>query len=383
MPISLLFWTAKTTTDRPKPPETDFPADPAQPDTCGIINLLQQGTPPMSSVSLAPKGSAFVRFAMALAITKGDVSDAFEVAAGRWGPMSPAARVAKAAIGAGQLAGGSWGDELAGDFAAATAEFFQLVAERSIIGRMAGLRRMPLLTRTIAVIGGSTAHWVGEGKPKPVTSMVFGDALLPARKVIAIAITTRELLESADPAAEGVIRNDLLRAVVDALDTAFVDPANAGIADVMPASIVNGLTPSADLESLVADFAGDLSAAVFVMNSATAVSLSSADRPNIGARGGELVGVPVVTSRNVAEGNIVLADPTGIALGEGTAAVRITTQATVEMKDSALTQDATTGTGTTMVSLFQTNAVGIIAERAVNWDVARPGSVSFIAASSG
>ncbi|MGI0528007.1 phage major capsid protein [Rhizobium giardinii] len=337
----------------------------------------------MSSVSLAPKGSAFVRFAMALAITKGDVSDAFEVAAGRWGPMSPAARVAKAAIGAGQLAGGSWGDELAGDFAAATAEFFQLVAERSIIGRMAGLRRMPLLTRTIAVIGGSTAHWVGEGKPKPVTSMVFGDALLPARKVIAIAITTRELLESADPAAEGVIRNDLLRAVVDALDTAFVDPANAGIADVMPASIVNGLTPSADLESLVADFAGDLSAAVFVMNSATAVSLSSADRPNIGARGGELVGVPVVTSRNVAEGNIVLADPTGIALGEGTAAVRITTQATVEMKDSALTQDATTGTGTTMVSLFQTNAVGIIAERAVNWDVARPGSVSFIAASSG
>ncbi|WP_244564478.1 phage major capsid protein [Rhizobium sullae] len=297
--------------------------------------------------------------------------------------MSPAARVAKDAIGAGQLAGGSWGNELAGDLATATAEFFQLVAERSIIGRMAGLRRMPLLTKAISVIGGSTAHWVGQGKAKPITAMVFGDTFLPSRKVIALTVITRDLLESADPAAEGVLKTDLLRAVVDALDSAFVNPANAGIADVMPASITNGLTPSADLEALVSDFAGDLSAAVFVMNPATAVSLSSADRPNIGARGGELFGVPVVTSRNVAEGDITLADPTGIALGEGTAAVRITTEATIEMKDSAPTQDATTGTGTVLVNLWQANAAGIVAERAVNWQVARPGSVAYIAAGSG
>ncbi|ANK84169.1 phage capsid family protein [Rhizobium sp. N1314] len=338
----------------------------------------------MSAVSLAPRGSTFVRCAMALALAKGDMVHAAEIAAGRWGLMSPAARVAKAAVEAGQLGGGSgtWGSELAADLATATVEFFQLVAERSIVGRMAGLRRMPLLTRSISVVGGSTAHWVGEGKPKPVSALVFGDALLPSRKIIALCVCTRELLESSDPAAEGVIKTDLVRAVADALDSAFIDPSNAGIADVVPASITNSVTQSADLEALVSDFAGDLSAAVFVMNPATAVSLSSADRPNIGARGGELSGVPVITSRNVAEGNIVLADPTGIALGEGSADLRVTTEATVEMLDNGLTQDATEGTGTSLVSLWQTNAAGLLAERAINWAVARPGSVGYIAGGS-
>ncbi|CAN7518210.1 phage major capsid protein [Pararhizobium sp. LjRoot235] len=291
----------------------------------------------------------------------------------------------KDAIGAGQLGGGSgtWGSELAGDLATASMEFFNLVAERSIIGRMAGLRRMPLLTRAISVIGGSTAHWVGEGKPKPVSAMIFGDSLLPSRKVIALSIVTRELLESSDPAAESVIRTDLVRAMTDALDGAFIDPANAGVADVMPASVVNGLTPSADLPGLVADFGGDLGSAVFVMNPATAAGLSSADRPNIGARGGEMLGVPTICSRNVPEGVIVLVDPSGVALGEGTAAVSISTSASVEMLDSSLQQDATDGTGTTMVNSWQANAVGILAERAINWQVARPGSVGFIAASSG
>ncbi len=340
----------------------------------------------MSSVSILPRGSAFTRFAMALAITKGDLSDAAEVAAGRWGPMSPAARVAKDVVGAGQLSGasGTWGSELAGgDLSAASMEFFNLVAERSIIGRMAGLRRMPLLTRAISVIGGSTSHWVGGGKPKPISALLFGDTLLPPRKVIALTVVTRELLESSDPAAEGVIRNDLIRAVVDALDVAFADPANAGVADVMPPSITNGVTPSADIQALIRDFSGDLSAAVLLMNPATAVSLSSATNPNIGARGGELVGVPVVTARSVAEGDIALVDPTGIALGEGHAAVRVTTEATVEMLDSSLQQDATDGTGTSLVSLWQSNAVGILAERAINWQTVRPGSVGYIAASSG
>ncbi|MFT2210694.1 phage major capsid protein [Rhizobium giardinii] len=337
----------------------------------------------MSSVSLAPRGAVFTRYVVALACAKGDHADALEIACARWGTTSPAARVAKAAIGAGQLAGGTWGNELAGDLATATAEFFSLVAERSIVGRMAGLRRMPLLTRAISVIGGSTAHWVGGGKPKPISALLFGDTLLPPRKVIALTVVTRELLESSDPAAEGVIRNDLIRAVVDALDVAFADPANAGVADVMPASITNGVTPSADLQALIRDFSGDLSAAVIVMNATTAVSLSSATHPNITARGGELIGLPVIISRSVAEGDIALVDPTGIAVGEGHAGLRVTTEASVEMLNSSLQQDATDGTGTSLVNLWQANAVGLLAERAINWQVARPGSVGYIAASSG
>ncbi|MER9596087.1 phage major capsid protein [Mesorhizobium sp. M0244] len=330
------------------------------------------------TVNINPRGLQFVRVAIAKALAEDDAMAARSAAVRRWGQGSQPEVILRA-IGAATY--GDVGDE----FAAATTEFFALVAQQTVVGRMAGIRRVPLRVRLLNTVSGSSAYWVGEGMPKPVSKAVYAADTLAALKVASLSVVTHELLQSPDLDSEMAIRRDMARSIVETIDVAFLDPANAGVADVSPASITNGVVPiaatadaGADLKALAAAFAGDLDTAYFIMSPALGASLSSADRPNVGARGGELLGVPVLASRSAPAGTIVLADAAGIALGEAEAEIRTSRQASIEMLDAALVQDATTGVGTEMASLFQANSAAILTERAVNWQVARPGSVALI-----
>ncbi|MER9233637.1 phage major capsid protein [Mesorhizobium sp. M0622] len=332
------------------------------------------------TISINPRGLPFVRVAIAFALSKGDdPMEARSIASRRWGAGSPPETILRAAVASGTYA------DMGSDFAVAATAFFELVAQMSVVGRMAGLRRVPLRTRLLSVVSGSTAYWVGEGKAKPVTRAVYASDSLAPLKVAGLTVATIELLESPDLAAEMTIRADMLRAIVEAIDVAFLDPANAGVADVSPASITNGIVPiaasadaGADLAALVAAFEGNLDSAYLITTPTLGASLSSADRPNVGARGGELLGIPVLTSRSAPAGAIILADAAGLAAGEGEAEIRTSRAATIEMLDAALVGDATTGAAAETVSLYQTNSVAILSERAINWQVARPGSVALI-----
>ncbi|MCZ4091683.1 phage major capsid family protein [Sinorhizobium psoraleae] len=237
----------------------------------------------------------------------------------------------------------------------------------------------------MSIVSGSSGFWVGQGKAKPISRLTFTRESLHPLKCASLTVVTDELLNSTDAAAELAIRRDMLRATVTAIDTSFIDPANAGIADLEPASITNGVSPqvagsdpTADLKSMIANFSGDLETSYFIMRPDVAVSISGADRPNIGARGGEVYGVPAITSRSAPANTIVLADAAGIAVGEEGGDVRMSKQAMIEMLDSALQQDATTGAGASAVSLWQANAAGILAERTINWNVERAGSVAVL-----
>ena len=237
--------------------------------------------------------------------------------------------------------------------------------------------------RTLTATG-AAAHWTGEGQLKPLSPIVYSADALSPLKVVALTVATMETLRDTSPAAEALIRADLMRATAEKLDMAFIDPANAGIPDVTPASVTNGVTPipataspAADLTDLFNDFDGDLEAAYLVMHPTDAVSLAGPTYPNIGARGGTLAGIPVIVSRSVPQGTIVLLDPTGIALGEGPATGRVSTLGDVLMADAGTM--ASTGIGSpsgpvpaTMVSLWQTNLVALLAERAVNWSRRAP-----------
>ena len=79
------------------------------------------------------------------------------------------------------------------------------------------MRKIPLLTRVIATTGGATVSWTGEGKPKPLSKMAFEGSILPPRKVSGLCVITDELVRSSDPAAEPLIRNDLVGAISEFL----------------------------------------------------------------------------------------------------------------------------------------------------------------------
>jgi hypothetical protein len=197
-------------------------------------------------VNLGPRGSDFTRAAMALAACEG-LNDAAAYAANRWGATSRAANVVKAVISA-VTSGSAAGTALVSEGGAH--EFFSAVAETTIVGRLGGaLRRVPLQCRVIGTTGSGVAYWVTEGAAKALSPMLFTSDILRPMKVMGLAVATKETLESSDPQAEAVFRRELLNAVIAEMDTTFIDPANAGVADVMPASVTNGVTPVAGTAS--------------------------------------------------------------------------------------------------------------------------------------
>jgi HK97 family phage prohead protease len=357
------------------------------------VKALQELAETSRGVSASPRGRDFVRALIALgkAATPGEAE---ALAAERWGSSSRAVEAVRTITKA--PVEGHTTTTASALVGVAAAEFFGAVAERSIVGRLVGLRRVPLQVRVLTGTG-AVASWPGEGRNKPLTRENLAQQTLSPSKVLGVAVATQELLEQADVAAEALIQADLTRAVVEALDQAFIDPSNAGVligeAVAKPASITYGLTnlsagsPSgfkSDLKQLVANFTGDLAAAVLITTPTLALGASGTDFPGLGVRGGVAGGFPVLTSRYVPAGVLVLVDPSGIAYGEGAAEAMV-------VRDGDALMDGGTGimdvggigspsapTGAQMVSLWQTNAVALVAGRVVNWGRVRVGSVALV-----
>jgi hypothetical protein len=339
----------------------------------------------MTAVSAGPRGLVFTRLAIAMASTRGYRAEAHDFAARTWGPGSRPATILKAAVTAGTLGGDSWASEVAGDFRAAAVEFFGVVAERSIVGRMAGLRRTPLRVRGITALSGAVASWAGEAAPKAVTALDFDAETLAPLKLLAICVLTNELVAAAaegDPDAEAAVRRDLLRAVVDELDRAFIDPANTGVPGEQPASITSGVgalmsadDPRTDLRALVAGFDGDLATAYLIMPPSIATGLCSRDHPFVGARGGEAATIPVLTSRRAPPGTMVLADADSVAFGAREARLDVSGQTVLQFESAP---DDPVSASTVLKSLWAENLVGLKVERAVNWRLCRAGAVTVV-----
>lgn len=324
----------------------------------------------MIDASLNQKGQTFARVCLAVAKSGGSAIDAAKSAEAQYGLHTPVARILKTAVSVGTLdASGAWGSELDG-WKSAIAEFLELVRAASIVGRLPGLRRIPLNVRMVRQTGGAKGYWVAEGQPIPVRAGTFSEGTLKPAKVGTIVVVSDELTRS-NPLADAILRDDLVRALAEATDTAFFSDS-AGTAGETPAGVLHGATaitatsdPRTDLAAMIEAFGGALERAVFVMDPTTATQLSGADYPAIGARGGVLLGVPVITSagvtRDVAGGSIGLIDPTEIVFGESDMAeVDASREALIVMSDDPSSSGVVT-------SLFQINAVAIRALMYANW----------------
>ena len=274
------------------------------------------------------------------------------------------------------------------------AEFFELVKQASIVGRLSGLRIVPLNCLTVAASSGSTLAWTGPGKMTPVGKLQLGSATLAGLKASGIIAQTEELARSKDPAAERLFTADFVRGAAELLDGTFIDPDNLGIVDVMPASILNGVTPipatgdaSVDIPALIAGFHGDLGGAYLISDPVTFTQMAlthdaGAGYPflDLGPRGGSALGLPCVASRSCprtsdGHGIIALVDPAGIAFGSNDIRIDASRQASLQM-DSAPTDPPTAAT--VMISLFQENLIGLRCELFCNWRVERSGSVAYL-----
>lgn len=351
-----------------------------------------------------PKGIGFARYAIAgiMARKNGTTIEAF--AKQRWPDHSHLhAFIQKATIPAGLTTDATWAGNLV-DPTNLASEFIEYLRPMTIVGRIPGLRRVPFNVRITGQSTGSVANWVGQGKPKPVTSFGTTATTLLYTKIAAIAVITEELARFSSPSAEMLVRDELARAVIERMDIDFIDPAQAAVANVSPASITNGVTPlspsgtneaavRADIITLLAQFMEnnvDVSGLVLVMPNtlamATAMMVNSLGQPSfpgMGMNGGTLLGIPVVASMYAGNqsgaGNLVIAlNARDIALADdGEVAIDSSREASIQMSD-APTNDASTGTGQSLVSMYQTNSIAIRAERFINWAKLRTTAVVFM-----
>lgn len=315
-----------------------------------------------------------VRRGIAAASTSSNHDAAF-FAEGRWGAHSPAAIGLKAAAGATD----NWAADLVASAGSAGREFLGAVIAESLLG-IPGLRHVPPRVRCVALASGVSAEWRGEGQAGPISALALAAEELPIFDLGVQAVLTRETLTAAGALGEQLVRSVLIAAVVEAVNEAFIDPSNAGVPHVRPASITHDLAPvSADAESLhlaLDLFGGDLSRAVWITSPKTAAALHGALlHPGIGLRGGELLGAPVHVTGALPFGDLALVDPTGIAwAGAAEAEIAGASDATVEMVPAPL-GDSIEPVATEMVSLWQTGSTAIRATQSLGWTVARPGSV--------
>jgi hypothetical protein len=128
---------------------------------------------------------------------------------------------------------------------------------------------------------------------------------------------------------------------------------------------------------------------VLIMRSGTALALSmmvnalgQSEFNGIGMNGGTLLSIPVITSEHVPAGIIVMVNASDIYLAdEGGFRLDMSREASVEMLDSSLTGDSVgvvPGTAASTVSLWQTNSVGFLAERTINWAARRTSAVAYL-----
>lgn len=352
-------------------------------------------------------GVMFARYAGIIAAAKGNFSTALEIARDKFPtekPLQDVIRligtrgndwVSKAAVAVGTTTDSDYAAPLV-NYTVMVQDFFEFLRPQTIIGQIAGLRTVPFNVRVPRQIGGGSAAWVGEGAPKPATATSFDYVELKYTKLATIAVITEELARFSSPSAEMIIRDTLAAAIIQTMDTDFVDPANAGSANVKPASITNGVSAIPSTGNTEAEIRIDIGnvfapwiaanltplGGVWIMSATTALALSlvlnesgNPAFPGITMSGGLFFGLPVVVSETV--GNIVILAraPDILLADDGQVTIDVSREASVQMDDVPTNPVVA---ATVLVSLWQHNLIGVRAERMVSWVKGRAAAVQYL-----
>jgi HK97 family phage major capsid protein len=355
-----------------------------------------------------PAGIGFARAVMCKTVARLDGRYAVDVAKERYPSDEKLVAHLKAAVPAGTSTQTVWAGPLV-DQTNLAGEFIEYLRPMTVVGKFGqggipSLRRVPFNIRVASQTSGGTGYWVGEGASKPLTSFAFSATTLLYTKVAAIAVITQELARFSTPSAEALVRDALAGALIERLDRDFIDPAEAGTANVQPASITNGLTAQSsagtsadnartDLTGLISAFIEaniDPTSLVLIMPNTLALALSlmvnslgQPEFPGLTMRGGTLQGIPVITSQYAANasggGNLVIAvNASDVFLADdGQVTVDASTEASLQMAD-APTANSATATAVSVVSMYQTNSIALRAERFINWAKRRSEAVVYM-----
>lgn len=351
------------------------------------------------------KGQSFTRMVKAralayIAMKGGSYIRASEIAEKLWGKSHPmlVAVIKANEVPGGGSGSGEWGSELVAADTRYTDDFVQFLYAATIFDRLP-LREVPANIRIKGQDGQATGYWVGQSKAIPNSQGDFSFVDLAPLKVAALAVASNELLADSSPAADTLLRDMLVEASAQRVDTTFfsTDAASAGVS---PAGILQGLSATvatgandpflrADIKSAYAPFfaAKNASGIVIAMQPALAKSISLMNNalgqtiyPNLKATGGELLGDTVFTGDNVPAGDMILLQPKEIwKIGDTGVQISISQEAMIEQSSAPTgATDTPVAASQVFTSMFQEESTAIKVVRRINFQKRRSSAVSFI-----
>lgn len=354
-----------------------------------------------------PKGMAFTRMVLSKAIARLDGVSAIDVVRQneRWMKQTPEVeRYLKTGVAGGTSTASAWADDLV--YAQnLVSEFIELLHPATVLGKL-NLRKVPFNIRVGSQTSGGTGYWVGEAQPIPASKLQTDVVSMTIAKAAGLMVITKELARLSAPSAEELVRSDLMKTVTEFLDKQFLDPNYGPVTSTgAPGSItygVTGLTPTGttaaalrnDIATTVGTFLSnnlDPSDCVWIMSPNIALQIGLITQsgipqfPQLGANGGSLAGFPVITSYSAYVAGspdyahmMLLVKPSEIFLAdEGGMEVSVSDTASIQM-DDAPTNNTSTPTATSMVSMFQDESVAIKLVRYINWKKRRSTAVNWI-----
>jgi hypothetical protein len=199
---------------------------------------------------------------------------------------------------------------------------------------------------------------------------------------------SREIVSRSTPSIEALIQNGLRKAYAKVLDNALINPAITAVANVRPASLLNGVAAltagtGGDIDNIKADILSMLSAMsavglgqspVLLLNKLDVLSASMLSDPlgNFAFRdelsSGRLLGIPVIASGHVPQRRAIMVDAAYVAMALGGIEFDVSDVATVVEANADTTAP-------TMANYGTDGAVGSEAGRvAVNGGIAVEGT---------
>jgi len=357
---------------------------------------------PRIEVASAPKGIRFARMCQAIAASRGNVPQAAELAKMQWPDdkemhnvlRAQSFGITRAAVPAGTTTDPAWAGALV-SAQTMSGELISLVEKETVIGQMTQVRRVPFnvrIPREVTAVG--SAKWVGQGQSKPLGKGAYDFVTIPWAKAALIVVITEELARFSNPAAEGLMRDSLVRGITDFLNDQFVGSGIAPVANVSPGGIANGLPVEQTFPSsgeTLAHIQYDLNHAVALLHEFNAPraptwimhpqnliyiggvynSFGAPAFPT--AQGKSLMGYPVITSAHLDTDEIILLDQAGVLLAsDDSVTVDVSREASVQMDDAPATP------ATPLVSFWQQNLIGLRGEMYSYWQRARDKDVVLI-----
>ena len=147
------------------------------------------------------KGIPLARYTLAKMAQAAGYGNAYELAKSReqWMAETPeVVEALRAPVPFGTTTDSVWAGPLV-QYQVLSQNFAEFLYPMTIIGRIQGFTRVPFKVRVPVQTQGATVNWVGEGAPKPLTSLAFTTVTLDFAKIAGIIPLTEELVRAQFP----------------------------------------------------------------------------------------------------------------------------------------------------------------------------------------